>query len=493
METSIVKAQRALLLMQLFSTLGFSVIYSTLILYATMGLHLEDHYATALTAGFIAFNYSLHVLGGYIGGRFMSYRLLFIVGMLLSAAGCAILSIQTSAALILGLSVFLSGCGLNVICINCMLTQLFEPHDKRRESAFLWNYSGMNLGFLMGFSMSGYFQLQHNFHTLFLFSAFGNLISFFLALGNWKHLRDKDTAYSNAKNKNKRILVAFLIIFLLLISLLFLLKSATLSNRLIAISGVAIALLFSYLAWKQPSPENSKKMWAFLILALSSVLFWTLYQMAPIGLTLFFERNVQTTLLGIKIPPQWLQNINTLIIILGGPLMASINLHLRKKGYKITVPFQFTTALFIIGIGFLLLPLGIHFADAEGISSISWMIGCYICQSVGELFISPIGYALVGQLIPSRLQGIAMGTWLMVTGVAATLSNFFSQSALGSSDLHDPLVTNPTYSAAFIKLGLSSIAASLAVFFLRKFLHRLIQEKPSLKNLEPAPYNAHQE
>lgn len=490
MDSTIFKARRALLFMQTFSTLGFSVLYSTLVLYATQELHLDDHLATAITGSFIAFNYTLHLLGGYVGGRLLSYRSLFAIGMLLQAIGCAILSFPHFYTLITGVAIFLSGAGLNVICINCMLTQLYDPHDKRRESAFLWNYSGMNLGFFIGFSVSGYFQLHQNFHLLFLFSSLGSLVSLCITLLNWKYLKDRDTHYSHAANKVSRVFVAFLIILVLTVALIWLLREAGFSNDLICLVGIGAALLFAYLAWQQKNAESSKKLWAFLILSLSSVIFWTLYQMAPMGLTLFYNRNVHNDLFGLTIAPQWMLNINTIIIIFGGPSFAALNLHLRKRGYKISLPFQFTTALLLIGLGYLLLPLGISFADAQGYSGIEWVIGCYVCQSVGELFISPIGYAMVGQLIPSKLQGLAMGAWLMVTGVAATLSNFFSQSALSVKDIQNPLVTNHSYSAAFLKLGISAIIMGIIVFFLRKFLHKLIQEKPALKNVEPAPYNA---
>lgn len=209
--------------------------------------------------------------------------------------------------------------------------------------------------------------------------------------------------------------------------------------------------------------------------------------------SLSFDRNVDRHLFGFVIPPQWMQNINTVIIILGGPLMAACNQRLRRRGFKISIPFQFTTALLLIGIGFIFLPLGIYFANPQGFSAISWIIWCYIFQSLGELFISPIGYAMVGQLIPSKLQGLAMGAWLMVSGVAATLSNYFSQLALGSTEIKDPLVTNSSYSSSFLQLGIYSIAGSAILFFLRSFLHRLIQEKQTLKSIEPAPYNAPQD
>lgn len=471
------KGRIALFLMQLFSTLGYSVLYSTLVLYATQSLKLDSHYAVAITGGFIAFNYTLHVLGGYIGGRLLSYRALFIIGMLLQAVGCLVISLSTFASFLTGTAIFLTGCGLNVICINCMMMALFDSHDKRREGAFLLNYSAMNFGFFVGFSVSGFFQLHHNFHALFVFASLGSLVSFFITLIFWKYLKDKDTIYSRSHKKLSRNITAALMILGVILALTWLLVHAEISNAIIFLAGTSVAVLFSYLAFKEPKIEASRKLWAFLILAGSSLIFWTLYQMAPMGLTLFYVHNVNHHLFGYVIPPQWTQNINTIVIIFGAPLMAYINEHLRKRGYRISIPFQFTTALLFIGLGFIILPLGIHFANAQGVSSIIWFIGSYFLQSIGELFISPIGYAMIGQLIPSKHQGLAMGSWLMVTGVAATLSNFFSQMALGSSHLTDPLLTNPSFSSAFFNLGVCAIIGSIILFFLRPFLHRLIQEK----------------
>lgn len=471
------KGRVALFFIQIFATLGFSVLYSTLVLYTTEALHLDDAYATAFTAGFIAFNFSLHLLGGYIGGRFLSYRALFVVGTILQGTGCLTLSAGTLWTLLWGTAIFLSGSGLNVICVNCMLTQLFSPSDKHRESAFLWNYSGMNLGFFIGFTLSGFFQLSQNFRTLFLFSAIGSLVALSLTLLNWKYLRDRGTKYSQSQDRLRRAVIAGAVIVGLIIALTFLLGNARFSNALVCLVGLGVALLFVYFAWKEPAQQESRKIWAYLILAVGSLIFWTLYQMAPMGLTLFFERNVKGQFLGYTIPPQWLQNINTFLIVVGGPLMAACNERLRKRGVKISIPFQFTLSLFLIGFGFLLLPLGIFYADPMGYSAIGWVMGSYFSQSLGELFISPIGYAMIGQLIPSRLQGLAMGAWLMVTGVAATLSNYFSQLALGSSGGKDPLITNSSYSAAFLKLAICSLIGGVILFFLRSFLHKLIHEK----------------
>ena len=85
----------ALFFIQIFATLGFAVLYSTLVLYATKHLHLGVKEATTLMGVFGAFNYGLHLFGGYLGGRFLSNRNLFVGGMVLQVIGCACIATGT--------------------------------------------------------------------------------------------------------------------------------------------------------------------------------------------------------------------------------------------------------------------------------------------------------------------------------------------------------------------------------------------------------------
>lgn len=478
----------ALFFIQMFSTLAFSVLYSTLVLYITNWLKLSSSVATGITASFIAFNYALHLLGGYIGGRYLSYRSLFSIGMVLQMTGCILISIPTTASFFWGLSAFLAGSGLNVTCINCMLTQLFQPSDKRREAAFLWNYSGMNVGFLVGFSVSGYFQLHSAYHELFLLSSLGNLIALLITFTKWKSLGDINTSFidlTESQRRNAKIIGVFMIVSLLLMLRVFL-KNSSLSNSLIMTVGVFMIFVIGYLATRQPKIEDRKKVWAYLILAITSVIFWTLYQIMPMGLTLFAERNVDRHFLGFLIAPQWIMNINSVVIIVGGPLLSLAFSSMRARGMRLTIPLQFSLALIMIGTAFAILPVGIHYANAQGLTDFNWIFISYVLQSIGELFISPIGYAMVGQLAPPRLQGLMMGTWMMTTGVAATLSDYFSNMALGATTSTDPLVTNATFSHTFGLLGWTSIAAGVVLVVFLPLVLRLTQERKLFSpNIQP--------
>src|SRR5450755_3356311 len=194
-----------LFFIQIFATLGFAVLYSTLVLYATQHLHFSAKDATTIMGVFGAFNYGLHLFGGYLGGRFLSNRNLFVGGMVLQVLGCGLIAGGSVALLYWGLALFLTGSGLNVTCINMMLTQRFKPEDPRREGAFLWNYAGMNVGFFVGFSVAGYFQGTQSYASLFIFATLGNFVAIILAVLSWKTLTDRNTPLLEAKSKQFRL------------------------------------------------------------------------------------------------------------------------------------------------------------------------------------------------------------------------------------------------------------------------------------------------
>lgn len=244
------------------------------------------------------------------------------------------------------------------------------------------------------------------------------------------------------------------------------------ANNFIIFLG-AIALIFLVMmTLTQASLKAKKKLIAFMILMAAGLIFWTLYQMVPMGITLFIVKKVNCEFFGIKVAPQWLQNINTAVLIIGGPLMSALLTRFREKGMKVSVPLQFTIALILIGLGYAILPIGISQAGHEQVS-LNWIIACYLLQSFGELLISPVGYAMVGQLAPSNMQGVLMGTWMMVTGVAATFSNRFSHMMLAgnessASSAHD------NFSFVFSILGFSAIVAGILLYYLSPFVSKLM-------------------
>ncbi|CAM2759333.1 peptide transport protein [Legionella steigerwaltii] len=476
-----------LFFIQIVSTLSFSVLYSTLVLYMKGKLGLQISTANSIMGVFIAFNYGLHLLGGFWGGRLLSNRALFCAGMVAQIIGCILLSFGEISFLYYGLAAFLTGSGLNVTCLNCMLTQRFAPEDTRRETAFLMNYAGMNIGFFVGFSLSGVFQLTQNYERLFLLSSLGNLIALIICLYCWHQLSDAETIFSKKDklSQKRAVLLGVILIIILPFMLSGMLQYADWAKKLVLVTGVLMLGVILYLAKQQPAKEARDKMVAFAVLMIVGTVFWMLYQIAPMGLTVFIDHNVQREYASWIIPPQWFQNINTVAIVIGGPLLGVLLHKMRGNGVQINIPTQFALALLFIGIAFAILPIGIAYANYEGLVSPSWIITSYILQSIGELLISPIGYAMIGYLAPSSLQGVMMGMWMLNSGVGATLSSYSSNLMIEGQDSVSPLVTNSGYSHVFLMLGLFAIGSSIVLFILVPKLRELIQEKKLTELQEP--------
>ena len=475
---SIPEGTAALFFIQVFATLGFAVLYSTLVLYATRHLGFSAKQAAAIMGVFGAFNYGLHLFGGYLGGRFLSNRNLFVGGMALQVLGCAGLSIGTVTALYWGLALFLTGSGLNVTCLNMMLTQRFTPEDDRRESAFLWNYAGMNLGFFIGFAVAGHYQLAEDYRSLFLFATVGNFLAIVLAGANWRVLADRNTPLVTVTPRqfNVRFLVGVAILVGLVPIVALMLRHTGPTETLLKGVCAAVALVLLYLTLKHRDPREKNNMWAYLILSAGSLVFWSLYQMAPSGLQLFAVHNVDLHVWGVEVAPQWIQNINAVVIMVGGPLMAALFIRLRNRGWNIDLPRQFAAALLLMGVAFLALPAGIARADDLGKVAFVWLFASYVLQSVGELLISPIAYAMVGKLAPREYQGIMMGAGMMVTGLASLFAGDFS-GMIPEPAGTTAVATNPAYAELFSRLGWGSTAVGVLLVVLIPFLRRLIRDQ----------------
>ncbi len=468
----------ALFFIQIFATLGFAVLYSTLVLYATKHLQLSVKLATALMGVFGAFNYGLHLFGGYLGGRFLSNRNLFVGGMALQVFGCACISLGTLAMFYLGLALFLTGSGLNVTCINMMLTQRFTSDDPRREGAFLWNYAGMNVGFFIGFAVAGYFQGTESYASLFIFATLGNFVAIVLAALNWKTLADRNTPLLEATPQQFRLrqLAGLAILIGLVPAVWFMLQRPGGTETLIKAICAVVAVALVYLTVRHRDRRERRNMTAYLILTMGSLMFWSLYQMAPSGLQLFAIHNVDLMVGAIEIQPQWIQNINTVVIVVGGPLLAAFFVRMRGRGWNIDIPKQFAASLLLMAVAFLILPLGIKLAGADGRSAFSWLFASYVLQSIGELLISPIGYAMIGKLAPKQYQGIMMGSWMLVTGLASLFAGDFS-GMIPEPAGTTAAATNPEYAKLFAELGAGSLAVGVALVLLNPFLRKLITDK----------------
>jgi len=348
----------------------------------------------------------------------------------------------------------------------------------------MWNYAAMNIGFFIGFTTAGIFQLTESYFSLFIFASLGNVVTVVLCILNWKTIADLSTTLMNAPpDEFKKRFLCGIGILCGLVPVVWFLLQADWTEKLLKFICLLVALTLIYLTMIHKDQREKNNMKAYLILTLSSLVFWSLYQMAPSGLQLFAVNNVNLVAWGYTIAPQWIQDINTVVIVIGGPLLSALFVHLRAKGWNIDVPKQYAASRLFMGFGFLCLPVGILFADSQGLSPFFWLFLSYVLQTIGELLIMPVGYAMIGRMAPRQYQGIMMGSWMLVVGLASLYSGDFS-GMIPEPSQGSALSTNADYSHLFSELGWSTVVVGVVLVVLIPYLRKLIKDKDQVESAQ---------
>lgn len=470
------KATVVLLIVQIFSSLSFGLVMINLASFAIKYLHISNTSAIALTTNFLGYGFALHLIGGFIGGRLVSYRVLFTVGICLQIIAALFLTSVTTNTVYFGLAAFLAGVGLNFPCINCMLLQLFKAEDKRREMAFLWNYSGISLGLLLSFSLLHILDMQRNFPVLFLASALSNIIVLLCTISNWKKLADRTTLIMTFTKDTlaTSFLKAILFILILFATLFYLLQYVNKAHHLLLLLGGIMGCLFIFFAYNQPMKKVRNRILAALIFAIITVIFWTLYMLSPVALAAFTQKSIDPHFFSIPIPLPWFNHISIIAISIGGFVLSLLFQVARNKAFLLALPLHFTIALFLLSFAFLAIPLGIKMTSSTTLVSSGWLISSHILQALALLFIQPIGYAMIGQLIPIQLQGLMMGTWLMLSGIGATIANLLQRYIITVIPYGTVSTPKHFYLSYFNKLGLITSIIGILMITLMPLLKRLI-------------------
>ncbi|WP_419418829.1 peptide MFS transporter [Legionella sp. D16C41] len=469
---------------QALSTFSYAVLYSSLSLYITKQLGFSDLICNSIVGLFLGFNYILHLLGGFIGGRYLSNRCLFLITTVIQTIGISFLASANQAYFFIGLSLFLIGCGLNSTCYNNILTERFQGEDNQRDKAFFLSYAAMNIGFFAGYIISGFYDYSNQYQQLFYIAITTNVLTLIFIGFSWAQIADKNTLLSAQKDPLQRYLknsLGMVITLTLLPFLITCFNSSDFSNSLVVVISIIMLIIILILGQQQKIKENKQKIHAYLILTVSSILFWMIYYTGPMGVTLFIKNNVNRHLFGYELATQWILNINAIVIIIGAPLMSSLLMKLRSAKFTVSVTNQFIWSFIILSFSFFALAFSIKYANNQGYADINWIILHYITQALSELLIGPIGYAMIGKIVPIKLQGLLMGTWMMVSGVASSLSHYFSNLMVKTSSI-DPLVTNSDYFSVFNQLGSWALLGAVCLYFISRKIKKFL-DKPN-KNVE---------
>ncbi|PCI78141.1 hypothetical protein COB21_01350 [Candidatus Aerophobetes bacterium] len=378
-------AMYLLSLTMLFYRFSFYGVGLLLVLFLIKHYHYSVKEATHLFALFTGLSFLMPILGGFIGDRW-NFKSPPILGAIITAAGCFLLSVLSTSLILPGLILVGMGSGLFVPSIYTILGKLYVKNHYLREGGFSIFYSISTAGLFLSMLILGAIQTVSWRMTFFIagISSLVSIIPYFFALNQIKDITIKARFFIKKKDDPHKF----------------------------------------------PLKKHEKdRIVVIFILVLCSIIFWIGYSQIGSSMTLFILKYTQREIGQFSIPTPWFISLNNLFVILFAFPLSYLYLFLRKIRSSATPPEKTAISLFFMGLAFVLMERASRFIPVDAVSADVnpyFLVFSLALLALAELFLAPIGLSLVTGISPHRFRGLLTGFYFSCTGIGFFLGGALS-------------------------------------------------------------------
>lgn len=467
------RAFHMIFMLEIWERFGYYTVQGILTLYFIRFLGLSEVDAYYTFGAFFALVYGMVALGGYLGDSVLGTKRTLILGLVVLSLGYLGLAFSTRDTVYWALALICVGNGLFKANPSNLLSKCYAPQDTRLHAGFTLYYMAVNLGSTFALLAGPLVAARFGY----MYAYFLSFIGMLLGLLNYWYQRQHVAHINNLADKKpvsvQRWLSVFGLIALLTLVSVYLLKHVILARDVVWCVSALVLGAYCIQMRKQDQAVRWRMMVA-LILMVEAIGFFILYQQMPTSLTLFAVNNVLPEFWGIRFDPQSFQALNPFWIIVLSPLLAQMYLVLNKNKINFSMPYKFAAGMLICGIGFIILYFARFAHDAAGAVSPWWLVIAYLFISLGELFVSALGLAMVAELVPPQIAGFVMGMWHLSSAISGFLGAAVASVTVLPEALTPGMDSLMIYTEAFLKIGLVSLAFGLIMWFLAKPLTRYL-------------------
>lgn len=372
--------------------------------------------ANLLTAGVGALMYATHMFGGWIADNVLGEVRALRTSLWLSSVALALMAWPTRDGFVLGLALYVLAAGPG-IPLTVLIGRNYGPDDPRRDAGYTLYYLAINFGafvtpFVCADWVGGYFGYRYGF----LAACAGALVAAIIFQWRSAPLQARQPA---PRFGGPRALPAVLVGMLLLVYPMMLLLEH--SQVLGSAVNLLLALLVVYFvvgSVRRGDRVQTQRYVAMLLLFAANIVFWALSLQGATSLN-FFARDYVRSPFDFTL----FQSANPLFILALAPVLAALWPWLDRRRANPSTPRKFGIGLLLVAASYGVMVYAIHhMRGADG--RLPWLALalCYLLQTVGELVLSPIGYAMVTRLAAPEESSLAMGGWFFGVAMAYELS-----------------------------------------------------------------------
>jgi proton-dependent oligopeptide transporter, POT family len=441
---------------------------------AAGGLGLSSVDAARIYGNYTMAVYMLSIPGGYIADRFLGAHRAVLFGGIVIALGHFTLAMPSLTTFYIGLALVALGTGLFKPNISAMVGGLYASDDERRDAGFAIFYMGINVGGLLAPLLTGFLAQGQEFrdflasvgvdpasswHWGFGAAGIGMTIGLIVYVLQSPRLGSVGSAPTGT---SVNWLTTLLVIAGTLATMGLTVLSDAPDYRWLRAAFLLIPI--AAIVWFAMRGDiDGQRLAAVFVFFIAAMIFWAIFEQAGITIALFGLELTRNTIGGWPFPPAWYQALNSLFVIMLAPLFAWA--WLRLGSHQPSSPVKFSLGLFFLGLSFLLM-VPAAMLTAEGRVSPWWLVGLFFLQTVGELFLSPVGLSTMTQLAPPHLVGLVLGVWFLAAAWGNKLAGILGAGFTSK----DPAALAQFFLHQAAMVGVATLALVLLVPWLKQLM-----------------------
>ncbi len=447
---------------EMWERFNFYGMRALLTLFLVNALQFSEAESSYAYGGFLGLCYLTPMLGGYISDRYLGNRNCILLGGFIMGIGQLLMVLSATiyagsvdtARLVMWLALFviIFGNGFFKPNISSMVGSLYPKNDNRLDAAFTIFYMGINMGAFLGMLICpilGDVKLTDGTRVVSAFKwgflaagiamFLGTILFYFLknkyvVTPDGKPIGAKPTFNPSAvtatgeADKAKFSTGAILGCTGLLIALFLIFHFVANDPNpikswiypFIYATGISLAVLI--LTDKSISTKERQRILVLYFVAFFVIFFWACFEQAGSSLTFIADKQTDRRLLGWDMPPSFIQNANSIFIIIFALPFSALWLKLGKKNLEPISPVKQAIGLALLSLGFLIIAMQVKSLEGGAKLGVIWLIIMYLFHTLGELCLSPIGLSLVAKLAPARFSSLLMGVWFLANAAGYALA-----------------------------------------------------------------------
>lgn len=484
MESSQPRSLKFLFLSESIQRLSSYGIQSILLLFLLKALNYPPMMAYTTYGVFTALSFILAILGGLIADRWLGFRRVVLIGIVLSLIGNLILALDVKELTMFGLTCTLCGFGLFLPNNSSLLGSFYETEDTRRSRGFTIFYIGTNIGGLLGPVIYGVLS-TYGWHYPFIISGLFLIswIIFYLKFHRYFDGHGIPPESISHRIKKYSFLTCLLILFLLA-GVTFLLKNPSFGGVVITAIGT-ISLLLIVIDGLRRNNQERKQVFLLILMILCTLIFFASVFQIYTSLLMFIEQHVNRKLIGWMIPSSAFTSLEPFFIVILAPVIARLWKKLSDNHQEPLPLMKMGLGLLLGGGGFVVFAFGAHHA-AYFVKNISmlWIIFGNLLLGLGELCIMPTLISAITQYAPKTIKSTMMGLLYLSLAFSGYFSSLIGKLTIKNGQYSSPIIYFDVYSKICLLTIAIAVILLIVTYSVKRHSTNLLAEKESVKMQE---------